>query len=129
MKYTAIFLISISFMINIIIFSESRMQEEQTMIQKNLTKILSQIEAAVTKHNISKPVRLVAVSKTKSVEEMKEAYDAGMRHFGENYVDEIETKQPKLPLDIKWHFIGHLQSNKIKKVLVSNLEYLETVDR
>ena len=116
-------------MINIIIFSESRMQEEQTMIQKNLTKILSQIEAAVTKHNISKPVRLVAVSKTKSVEEMKEAYDAGMRHFGENYVDEIETKQPKLPLDIKWHFIGHLQSNKIKKVLVSNLEYLETVDR
>ena len=58
------------------------MQEEQTMIQKNISKILSQIEAAVAKHNISKAVRLVAVSKTKTVEEIKEAYDAGMRHFG-----------------------------------------------
>ena len=74
-------------------------------------------------------MRLVAVSKTKTVEEIKQAYDAGVRHFGENYVDEIETKQPQLPLDIHWHFIGHLQSNKIKKVLVDNLDFLETVDR
>ena len=59
------------------------------MIQKNLVKILTQIEAASAKFKSPKPVRLVAVSKTKTVAEIKEAYDAGIRHFGENYVDEI----------------------------------------
>lgn len=59
------------------------------MIQANLKKIFAQVEAVRSRCNISKPVRLVAVSKTKTVEEIKEAYDVGMRHFGENYVDEI----------------------------------------
>ena len=58
------------------------MQQEHTMIQKNLAKILSQITAATEKYSCPRPVRLVAVSKTKTVEEIKQAYDAGMRHFG-----------------------------------------------
>ncbi len=61
--------------------------------------------------------RLVAVSKTKPVELLKEAYDAGQRDFGENYVQELSDKAPQLPDDIRWHFIGHLQSNKVKSLL------------
>ena len=57
-------------------------------------------------------VRLVAVSKTKPVSMIKAAYDAGQRHFGENYVHEIVEKSPHLPKDICWHFIGTLQTNK-----------------
>lgn len=59
---------------------------------------------------------LVAVSKTKSVEEIKELYDLGQRDFGENYVQELTEKQSQLPNDICWHFIGHLQSNKVKQI-------------
>jgi pyridoxal phosphate enzyme (YggS family) len=61
-------------------------------------------------------VTLVAVSKTKSVEEIKELYDLGQKDFGENYVQELTEKQSKLPTDIRWHFIGHLQSNKVKQI-------------
>ena len=61
-------------------------------------------------------VTLVAVSKTKSVEEIKELYDLGQKDFGENYVQELTEKQSKLPNDIRWHFIGHLQSNKVKQI-------------
>ena len=61
-------------------------------------------------------VTLVAVSKTKSVEEIKELYDLGQRDFGENYVQELTDKQSQLPKDIHWHFIGHLQTNKVKQV-------------
>ena len=57
---------------------------------------------------------LVAVSKTKPVEDIKALYDLGQRDFGENYVQELVDKQPQLPNDIRWHFIGHLQSNKVK---------------
>jgi pyridoxal phosphate enzyme (YggS family) len=59
---------------------------------------------------------LVAVSKTKSVEEIKELYDLGQRDFGENYVKELVEKQIQLPNDTHWHFIGHLQSNKVKQI-------------
>lgn len=59
---------------------------------------------------------LVAVSKTKSVKEIKELYDLGQRDFGENYVQELTEKQANLPEDIRWHFIGHLQSNKVKQI-------------
>jgi len=59
---------------------------------------------------------LVAVSKTKPVEAIKELYDLGHRDFGENYVQELVEKQQKLPKDIRWHFIGHLQSNKVKYI-------------
>jgi PLP dependent protein len=59
---------------------------------------------------------LVAVSKTKPVESIQELYDLGHRDFGENYVQELEEKHSQLPKDIRWHFIGHLQSNKIKYI-------------
>ncbi|HVT84924.1 MAG TPA: YggS family pyridoxal phosphate-dependent enzyme [Chitinophagaceae bacterium] len=61
-----------------------------------------------------KNVTLVAVSKTKPVEDIKELYDLGQRDFGENYVQELTNKQAQLPGDIRWHFIGHLQTNKVK---------------
>jgi pyridoxal phosphate enzyme (YggS family) len=59
---------------------------------------------------------LVAVSKTKPVEDIRELYELGHRDFGENYVQELVDKQPQLPHDIRWHFIGHLQSNKVKYI-------------
>ena len=59
---------------------------------------------------------LVAVSKTKPAEELQALYDLGQRDFGENYVQELVDKQAILPKDIRWHFIGHLQSNKVKYI-------------
>jgi len=61
-------------------------------------------------------ITLVAVSKTKSVEDILELYDLGHRDFGENYVQELAEKAERLPKDIRWHFIGHLQSNKVKSI-------------
>jgi pyridoxal phosphate enzyme (YggS family) len=59
---------------------------------------------------------LVAVSKTKPIEDLKEAYACGVRDFGENKVQEIQAKQPQMPEDTHWHMIGHLQSNKVKYI-------------
>jgi pyridoxal phosphate enzyme (YggS family) len=59
-------------------------------------------------------VTLVAVSKTKTISDILALYEQGQRDFGENYVQELLEKQPQLPSDIRWHFIGHLQSNKVK---------------
>lgn len=59
---------------------------------------------------------LIAVSKTKPLEDLREAYAAGIRDFGENKVQEIQAKQPEMPADTRWHMIGHLQSNKIKYI-------------
>lgn len=79
-------------------------------------------------------VQLVAVSKTKPVEAILEAYEEGQRHFGENYVQELQDKaNDELLLekckDIKWHFIGHLQSNKVNRVVkLPNLYMIETID-
>ena len=75
------------------------------LISDNLNQIKSQIPDYVT---------LVAVSKTKPNNLLMQAYDAGQRHFGENYVQELVDKSQQLPKDICWHFIGHLQSNKVK---------------
>ncbi len=61
-------------------------------------------------------VELVAVSKTKPVADINEMYESGQRDFGENYVQELVDKQKQLPKDIRWHFIGHLQSNKVKYI-------------
>lgn len=63
-----------------------------------------------------KGVTLVAVSKTKPVEMLMEAYNAGFKRFGENYVQELVDKYEQMPKDIEWHFIGHLQSNKVKYI-------------
>lgn len=59
---------------------------------------------------------LVAVSKTKPIADLQELYDLGQRDFGENYVQELADKEAVLPKDIRWHFIGHLQSNKVKYI-------------
>src|SRR5687767_3222483 len=75
----------------------------------------------------SKNVMLVAVSKTKSTEAIKELYDLGHRDFGENYVQEMVDKYHELPKDIRWHFIGHLQTNKVKYI-VPFVHLIESVD-
>ena len=72
-------------------------------------------------------VRLLAVSKTFPAEDVKEAYDAGQRMFGENRVQELEIKAPLLPADIEWHLIGHLQSNKAAKA-VEYASWIHSVD-
>ncbi|MBI34986.1 MAG: YggS family pyridoxal phosphate-dependent enzyme [Flavobacteriales bacterium] len=76
-------------------------------IKENLNKIRS---------SIPKHVSLVAVSKTKPIEDIQKAFDAGQRIFGENKVQELREKQPNLPNDIEWHMIGHMQSNKVKYI-------------
>lgn len=82
-------------------------------------------------------VKLLAVSKTKPVEDVQEAYDAGQRLFGENMVQELVEKQEHLPKDIQWHLIGHLQSNKVKYIApfismiqsVDSLKLLQEIDK
>ena len=64
----------------------------------------------------NKNITLVAVSKTKLVEDILELYNLGQRDFGENYVQELVEKEAQLPKDIRWHYIGHLQSNKVKLI-------------
>ncbi len=68
------------------------------------------------KASIPHGVQLIAVSKTRTVEEIQALYDLGQRAFGENYPQELRDKQPMLPDDIQWHFIGHLQGNKVKYI-------------
>ena len=71
----------------------------------------------VVKNSFINPdCQLVSVSKTKPVELLMEAYDAGVRDFGENKVQEIQEKQPQMPSDVRWHMIGHLQRNKVKYI-------------
>src|SRR5882757_8122051 len=65
-------------------------------------------------NEIGSGVQLVAVSKTKPIEDIRALYDLEQRDFGENYVQELVDKHSQLPSDIRWHFIGHLQSNKVK---------------
>lgn len=72
-------------------------------------------------------VRLVAVGKYHPCEDIMAAYDAGQRIFGENHVQELAKKQPVLPQDIEWHFIGHLQTNKVKYI-ASYISMIEAVD-
>jgi len=69
------------------------------------------------RHELPSTVQLVAVSKFKPVEDIRLAYDAGQRAFGENRPQELALKAPLLPADIQWHFIGHLQTNKVKLIL------------
>lgn len=70
---------------------------------------------------------LIAVSKTKPVEMLMEVYEAGCRHFGENKVQELLDKYDKMPSDVKWHMIGHLQTNKVKYI-VDKVEMIHSVD-
>ena len=77
-------------------------------IKENLEKVTAQLPNGV---------RLVAVSKFHPVEELAEAYEAGQRLFGENRAQELIAKAPQLPEDIRWHFIGHLQKNKVRAIM------------
>lgn len=76
----------------------------------------------IIKEKLPSEIKLIAVSKTKTVEDIKKVYDVGCRDFGENKVQELLNKYDKLPEDIKWHLIGHLQTNKVK--YLPNLVYL-----
>ena len=77
--------------------------------------------------DLPKNVRLVAVSKYHPIENIQEAYLAGQRIFGESHVQELRKKQPFLPDDIQWHFIGHLQTNKVKYI-APYISMIESVD-
>ena len=91
-------------------------------IKENLNRIKATLPAGV---------KLVAVSKTHPAEMLQEAYDAGQRIFGENKVQEMTAKSQVLPNDIEWHFIGHVQSNKIKMMApyVSVIQGVDTYDK
>ena len=69
------------------------------------------------KKKLGAEITLVAVSKTKTAEDILALYNLGQRDFGENYVQELIDKRAQLPEDIRWHFIGHLQSNKVKQII------------
>ena len=77
---------------------------------------VNQQKYLIIKQELKGNVTLIAVSKTKPVEDILELYHLGQRDFGENYVQEMVDKQAQLPNDIRWHFIGHLQSNKVKNI-------------
>ncbi len=108
-----------------------RKEIKMSAIVENAAVVRQRIqEAAVRVSRDAESVRLVAVSKTKPVEDLSALYQSGQRHFGENYFQELVEKAEQLPKDIKWHFIGHLQSSKASKLIrdVPNLFVLETVD-
>ena len=87
------------------------------MVTDNLKKVIERMENAAKRAGRNpEDITLIAVSKTKPVELIKQVYDAGIREFGENKVQEIDRKSEVLPKDIKWHMIGHLQRNKVKTV-------------
>ena len=88
-------------------------------IAANLTKLKKELD--------SYDAKLIAVSKTKSNEEIMEAYNAGQRIFGENQVQELADKYEHLPKDIEWHLIGHLQTNKVKYI-ASFISLIHSVD-
>lgn len=98
------------------------------MIRENLTLVRKKIdEACVRAGRRPEEVTLIAVSKTKPAALLQEAYEAGVREFGENKVQELTDKYEILPKDIKWHMIGHLQRNKVKYV-VDKASLIHSVD-
>ena len=98
------------------------------MVAENLKLVEEKIQAACDKVGRSREdVTLIAVSKTKPVSMLQEAYDQGIRVFGENKVQELVDKYEVMPKDIKWHMIGHLQRNKVK-YLVGKASLIHSVD-
>ncbi|MEE1304555.1 MAG: YggS family pyridoxal phosphate-dependent enzyme [Agathobacter sp.] len=98
------------------------------MLKDNLVEVEKRILEACHKAGRSRDeVTLIAVSKTKPVEMLQEIYDANIRDFGENKVQEMCDKMEVLPHDIKWHMIGHLQTNKVKYI-VGRTELIHSVD-
>lgn len=108
------------------------------MVAENLAQVQKNINESCNKINRDpNEVTLIAVSKTKPVEMLKEAYDAGARVFGENKVQEIVDKYDQMPSDVKWHMIGHLQRNKVKYIIdkvalihsVDSIRLAETIEK
>ncbi|MBE5939850.1 MAG: YggS family pyridoxal phosphate-dependent enzyme [Lachnospiraceae bacterium] len=98
------------------------------MIKENLKDVKEKIAGAIEKSGRSpEDVTLIAVSKTKPVSLLMEAYDEGMRDFGENKVQELCEKYEIMPKDIRWHMIGHLQRNKVKYI-VDKVALIHSVD-
>ena len=98
------------------------------MLKENLQKVEERIAAACMRAGRRREdVTLIAVSKTKPVDMLREAYDLGIRVFGENKVQELTEKYDRLPEDIRWHMIGHLQTNKVKYI-VGKTELIHSVD-
>lgn len=98
------------------------------MIFENLNAVEASIAAACARAGRKREeVTLIAVSKTKPLPDLREAYDAGARDFGENKVQELQEKIPELPEDIRWHMIGHLQRNKVKYI-VGKVSLIHSVD-
>lgn len=88
------------------------------MISENYKKCLSSVKKKANEYGFdSNNITLIAVSKTKPIPDLLEAYNAGARDFGENKVQEIVEKYDKLPNDVRWHMIGHLQTNKVKYII------------
>ncbi len=87
------------------------------MIKENLDVVKANIKKSILKSNRNEQdVHLIAMSKTKPVKLLMEAYDNGIRDFGENKVQELTVKYEEMPKDIRWHMIGHLQTNKVKYI-------------
>lgn len=98
------------------------------MIRENIEFVEKEITEACSRAERDRnQVSLIAVSKTKPVGMLQEAYDAGIRDFGENRVQELMEKMPVLPADIRWHMIGHLQRNKVKYI-VGKVWMIHSVD-
>ena len=99
------------------------------MLKENLKKVEENIQVACDKVGRErKEVTLIAVSKTKPVSMLNEVYEAGIRHFGENKVQELCGKIEEMPKDIQWHMIGHLQRNKVKYIIDNNVALIHSVD-
>ena len=108
------------------------------MLKENLAKVEENIQAACDRAGRKREeVTLIAVSKTKPVEMLQEAYDLGVRVNGENKAQELASKYEVLPKDIHWHMIGHLQTNKVKYIIdkaelihsVDSLKLAETIEK
>ena len=108
------------------------------MLANNLREVEYKIQEACKKANRKREeITLIAVSKTKPISMLQEAYDLGVRSFGENKVQELSEKYTQLPNDIHWHLIGHLQTNKVKNVVgkatlihsVDSIKLAETIEK
>ena len=97
------------------------------MILDNLREVQDKVQQASKRSKYGQKVQLIAVSKTKPLPMLEEAYTAGIRDFGENKVQELVDKYEQLPKDIRWHMIGHLQRNKVKYI-VDKVFLIHSVD-
>ena len=98
------------------------------MLERNLNEVKETIKSTTEKIGKKEDeITLIAVSKTKPISMLKEIYELGIRDFGENKVQEILEKYPNLPVDIRWHMIGHLQRNKVKYI-IDKVSLIHSVD-